>query len=74
MKKWRYLLLGVLIGLLTFLTAGCRTSYWEWSGTMSNESGSHVQPFNPDDQAQRSNAITFSTWTSTFGGEAHARK
>jgi hypothetical protein len=57
MKKLRYLLLGGLIFLLIFLTAGCRTSYWEWSGDMANQSGNHVRPFNPGDRAQRNDAI-----------------
>jgi hypothetical protein len=68
MKKWRYVLLGALICLLIFLALGCRTSYWEWNDAMTNQSGSHVEPFNPDDQAQRSDAVRPSTRVLTPSG------
>jgi hypothetical protein len=73
MKKRKYLLLGGLICLLAFLATGCRTSYWEWAGDMANQSGTHVQPFNPDDQAQRTNSIRPTTWTAVSGTQAPAR-
>ena len=57
MMKWKCLLWGAIIGSLVFLAAGCRTSYWEWSGSMANQSGSHVQPFNPGDSAQQNDAV-----------------
>lgn len=57
MTKWRYLLWGALAGSLILLASGCRTSYWEWSGDMTNQSGAHVQPFNPGDQAQRNDSV-----------------
>ncbi|MGH9328530.1 MAG: hypothetical protein ACRD2B_17810 [Terriglobia bacterium] len=43
-----------LVCLAVALLAGCATSFEEWSGTMSNETGRHVQPLNfnnPDDNS-----------------------
>lgn len=61
MKKW-LLLAGVLFPLVLF-AAGCRTSYWEWSGSMANQSGAHVQPFNPNAQARNSQPVSRSPWS-----------
>jgi hypothetical protein len=74
MKRRRYLLLGGLIFVLAFLATGCRTSYWEWSGAMANQSGSHVQPFNPGDQAQRTDAIRPAAWIPSPANQARPRK
>lgn len=57
MAKRKYLLLTGILCLLALLSASCRTSYWEWTGDMSNANGSHVQPFNPQNQAQGSQSI-----------------
>jgi hypothetical protein len=56
MKRKHLLLIG-LICLLTFISAGCRTSYYEWTGDMSNQTGPHIAPFNPQNEAQGSQAI-----------------
>jgi len=76
MTKGRYLLLGGLICLLALLSAGCETSFPEWSGSMPNENGRHVQPQNPDAQndnqvikpAGSAPALAVSTFTATQGG------
>ena len=67
------MLMGGLMFLLAFSATGCRTSYWEWSGAMANQSGTHVQPFNPDDQAQRTNAIRPVAWIPGPANQAHTR-
>jgi hypothetical protein len=74
MKKTKYLLLGGVIALLAFLATGCRTSYWEWNGVMANQSGTHVQPFNPDDEAQRTNAVRPAVWTPIHATQTPAGK
>jgi hypothetical protein len=50
--KWKYLMVGGLICLVAVLSTSCRTSYWEWNGGMTNSTGNHVAPFNPQNQAQ----------------------
>ncbi|MGH9377188.1 MAG: hypothetical protein ACRD1I_00180 [Terriglobia bacterium] len=52
MTKGRYLLIGALICLLAFLSAGCETMNPEWSGNMPNENGRHVQPQDLDAPSQ----------------------
>lgn len=53
MKKENYLWVAVLICLVALFSAGCETMVPEWSGTMTNESGRHVQPLNLDRQNNR---------------------
>ncbi len=46
--KRTLILVCLLLGLLALLSAGCETSFPEWSGNMTNETGQHVQGENRD--------------------------
>ncbi|MGH9469094.1 MAG: hypothetical protein ACRD1N_01975 [Terriglobia bacterium] len=51
----RRVLAVLMICLFTLLLAGCGTSFDEWSGTMSNETGRHEHPYDynqPDDNSE----------------------
>lgn len=64
MTYGRLLLTGALICLLAFLSAGCATSFSEWSGEMPNETGRHVSPYNVDHQEENNEAIRLIRLTS----------
>ena len=51
--RWRrHLLIGAVILLLLFLSAGCTTTFEEWSGNMANESSStHVMPYTGEENS-----------------------
>ena len=57
MIKDKRLLIGILICLVMFLSAGCETSFPEWSGEMPNETGSHVKPDNVNEPVYNNPAI-----------------
>lgn len=47
----------LLICLFTLLLAGCGTSFDEWSGTMSNETGRHEHPYDYDQPDATSDSV-----------------
>ncbi len=70
--KWKLLLAGVLVCITVLFFAGCRTSDQEWTGAMANQNGSHVQPFNPQNEAQNNQAIRPFAPLSSVGEDAFA--
>lgn len=58
----RHLLVVGLISVLMLLLAGCTTSFEEWSGNMSNETGRHVKAYDENQPDDNSQAIQPTLW------------
>ena len=57
--KSKFPLVGTMILLLAFFSAGCTTTFEEWSGNMTNErSSTHVKAFQPGELNNNGEDIT----------------
>lgn len=53
----RHLVTAGVICLAVLLLAGCATSFEEWSGNMSNETGRHVKPYDENQPGDGSQSV-----------------